>query len=456
MTAAEATAPKGARVAKATPVDRKFYEDKIQEIDDEIKGLKTKVQSLNKTISSQTTGKEEFYTQRDAIKAELDVAQRKIDECEKKRNQIGDQIKKLLDTEKESRTEVQKMQKSIGFQSEEQIDREIAEIEYQMHTESLTLKREKELMTKVSQLKQVKPQLNKLSKMKDGQPGASSVQTVGSLKAQQAEIQKELAAARAEKQKHSAAFGKILEARKKAMGGVSQYVDEREKLQKEIGAKIAEIKALKDERSQKIAAFNAYLSSQREVRAEREKIEKVAKDAEREMKKKQSDLQKDSLIPFKAELDLIDNMIRYCEKLQPTAATEEAAPRAPVTALEGTDVLVSKKERDAVYFVAPTSVKKNQNAKKESSTEKPITHSIETLGLFAEVKVTPPTSVKDVPATVEQLKAKIEEFKGKQTQEIEDRKTRRAEREAAFQAAAEAFEKASAEAKKLLGTADDF
>ncbi len=452
------TAPvtKGFRGPRVAAVDRKFYEDKIQEIDDEIKTLKNKVQTLNKTITAQTTGKEEFFTQRDAIKADIDVAQRVINECDKKRAQIQEQIKKLMDSEKESRTEVQKMQKSIGYQTEEQIDKEIAEIEYQMHTESLTLKREKELMMKVSQLKQVKPQLNKLSKMKEGQAGTTSAQTVGSLKAQLADIQKDFSAARAEKQKHSAALGKILDARKKSMGGVSQYVDEREKLSKEIQSKFAAIKALKDERTEKIQAFNAYLATQREVRAEREKVEKLAKDAEREMKKKQSDLEKDSLIPFKAELDLIDNIVLYCEKIQPGTVTEEAATRAPVTALEGTDVLLSKKDREAVYFMAPTSVKKAQNAKKETSAEKPITHSLETLSLFAEVKVTPPTSGKDIPATLEQLKAKTQEFLAKQAKEVEDRMTRRAEREAAFKEAVEAFEKAAASAKEVLGSADDF
>ena len=449
MTAAAAAAPKQVRTQRVPAVDRKYYEEKIQTIDDEVKALMAKSQALTKTINEKSTGKEEYQASRDAIRTKLDAAQKILDECDKKRNSIQEQIKKIQQTEKDNRTEVTKMQKNIGFQSEEQIDREIAEIEYQMHTESLTLKREKELMSKIAQLKQVKPQLNKLTKMKDGMGSSTGTETVGSLKVQLAEIQKQSAAAKEEKSKHNAALKKLTEARNQSMSGVSHHFEEREKLSKQIGAKIAEIKALKEERSQKIKAFNAYMDSQKEVRAEREKAEKAVKEAERDMKKKQSDLDNDSVMPFQQELDLIENMIKYCSKLLPTTESEAPVTKAPVTAIEGTSVLVSKKDREEFYFVAPTAKK---SAKKESSSsaDKPYTHSLETLALFAEVKVSPPTAAKDVEATLKQLEAKTTEFKDKQVKEIASRKEKRSEREAALQKAVAAYEKAAEEAKKFV------
>ena len=450
MTVAASTAPKQTRVQKVASVDRKYYEEKIQAIDDEIKALKTKTQTLTNTINEKSTGKEEFMSAKDTIKAKLDVAQKRYDECEKKRNQIQEQIKKIQQADKDNRTEVVKMQKNIGFQSEEQIDREIAEIEYQMHTESLTLKREKELMTKIAHLKQMKPQLNKISKMKDSLTNPAGTETVGSLKVQLAEVQKDMSAAREEKQKESAALGKLLDARKKSMGGVTQFFDERDKLNEQIKKKLTEIKALKDERSEKIKAFNAYIATQKEARAEREKVEKAAKDAEREMKKRQADLDNDSILPFQDKLDLIENMIKYCTKLQPSTGTETAATKAPVTAIEGTSVLVSKKDREEFYFVAPTLVKKSNNGKKEStSTDKPITHSLETLSLFADVKVTPPTAIKDIEATLKQLEAKTTEFKNMQVKEVATRAEKRTERETALAKAIESYEKAAAEAMKI-------
>jgi uncharacterized coiled-coil DUF342 family protein len=437
MTAAAAAAPKQTRVQRIPPVDRKFYEEKIQAIDDEVKGLMTKSQALTKTINEKSTGKEEYQTARDAIRT--------------KRNSIQEQIKQIQQADKDNRTEVTKMQKNIGFQSEEQIDREIADIEYQMHTESLTLKREKELMSKIAQLKQVKPQLNKLSKMKDGMGSSTGMETVGSLKVQLAEIQKQSAAAKEEKSKHNGALKKLTEARTQSMSGVSHHFEEREKLSKQIGAKIAEIKALKEERSQKIKAFNAYMDSQKEVRAEREKADKAVKDAERDMKKKQSDLDNDNVMPFQQELDLIENMIKFCSKLLPTtdASTEAPSTKAPVTAIEGTNVLVSKKDREEFYFVAPTG-KKAPKKESSSSADKPYTHSLETLGLFADVKVSPPTAPKDVESTLKQLEAKTGEFKDKQVKEIATRKEKRSEREAALHKAVAAYEKAAEEAKKFV------
>jgi uncharacterized coiled-coil DUF342 family protein len=451
MTAAVSAAPRPARVQKVAPVDRKFYEQKIDELDSEIKELKKKTEALSKEISSKSEGKDNFIAQKEVIKSSLDAAQNKLNELEKKRNNIQEQIKKIQQADKDSRTEMQKMQKDIGFQSEEQIDRQIADIEYQMHTESLTLKREKELILKLSQLKQVKPQLNKLLKMKDSQTSGTTGETVGSLKIQLAEIQKQLAVAKDERQKHAAAMSKLLESRKKSMSGVSHIFDEREKLQNEIKKKVAAIKALKEERSEKIKAFNEYIASQKEARAERDKAEKAAKDAEREVRRRETDLEKDKLTPFQQELDLIENMVMYCQKLQPVSAPTGPATKAPVAALEGTDVLVSKKEREEVFFVAPT---KKSGSKKESSSgnvssDKPLTHSLETLGLFAEIKVTPPTSIKDIPSVIENLNKKTEEFKVKQVKETEERKTKRAEREAALQEAVAVYEKAAAEAKKF-------
>lgn len=447
MTAAVSVAPKPSRVQRVAPVDRKYYEQEIDKLDSEIKEIRKRTEVINKEISAKSEGKGDFLSQKDSVKALLDAAQNKWNELEKKRGVVLEQIKKIQQADKDSRTEVQKMQKDIGFQSEEQIDKQIAEIEYQMHTESLTLKREKELMTKIGQLKQVKPQLNKLMKMKDSQVGGTG-ETVGSLKVQLAEIQKEISAAREEKQKQSAAYGKLMDARKKAMSGVSHIVEEREKLNNEVKAKLSAIKALKDERNEKFKAFNEYIANQKEARAEREKAEKSMKDAEREMKKREADLEKDKLMPFQQELDLIENMVKYCVKLQPVVSAGPVEAKAPVTEIEGTAVLVSKKDRQEVFFSAPT-VKKSAVKKESTSLEKPITHSLETLGLFASVKVTPPTSVKDVESVLSQLTKKTEEFKSKQIKEIEERKAKRTEREAALKEAVAAFETAAAEAKKF-------
>lgn len=457
MSAAVA-APKQARVQKVAPVDRKYYEQNIDEIEAEIKEIKKKTEALNKQIAAKSEGKEDFVSQRDAAKAIVDAAQTKLNEYEKKRNNIQEQMKKIQQTDKDNRTEMQKMQKDIGFQSEEQIDKQIADIEYQLHTESLTLKREKELILKISQLKQVKPQLNKLTKMRDSAVSGSTGLSVGALKVQLAEVQKEISVARDEKQKASAALGKILEARKKSMSGMSHVFDEREKLNEEIKKKIGAIKDLKDERSDKIKAFNAYMANQKEARAEREKAEKAAKDAERDVRKREQDLAMDKLTPFQQELDLIENMIKYCEKLQPVSATAEAATKAPVAAIEGTDVLVSKKDREEVFMFAPVSGgKKAKAGNNATSAEKPITHSLETLGLFSSIKVAPPTNAKDVPSVIENLNKKTAEFKTKQVKEVEERSSKRAERETALKEAVAVLEKAAAEAKKFAPkTEEDF
>ena len=97
---------KTARAPRIPPVDRKYYEDKIGAIDADVKAIKDKVQALTKTIASKSTGKDDYYAQKEAVKALVDAAQKKIDELEKKKTEVSEKIKKLIASSKDAESEL--------------------------------------------------------------------------------------------------------------------------------------------------------------------------------------------------------------------------------------------------------------------------------------------------------------------------------------------------------------
>merc|ERR1719162_1262445 len=57
------------------------------------------------------------------------------------------------------------MKKSIGFTSEQDIDKRIADIEFQLCTTSMPLKDEKKLLVEIQQLKKNRPKVSQVAHM---------------------------------------------------------------------------------------------------------------------------------------------------------------------------------------------------------------------------------------------------------------------------------------------------
>jgi len=249
-------------------------------------------------------------------------------------------------------------------------------------------------------------------------------------------IKSNLDEARAEKKKVAEAYGKLMDERKTAMAGMGDIFEQRDALNKQIKEKVTEIKALRDERREKADAWNAYITEQKERRAAKERDEREAREKEEEKKRLEDEIEKDKEMPFIAEIELVENSINYCEQLLAAGKGQEeekqeakAAPKA----LDGTSVLVAKKDRDVEFFYAPTAKKKGKKAKSAvAKADAPYTHSLDTLSLFADMKIDAPRCLADVPKTLESLKTKHVDYKKKQETEWASRKKKREAREKAL------------------------
>ncbi|EEQ97992.1 Nuclear segregation protein BFR1, putative [Perkinsus marinus ATCC 50983] len=434
------------------PVDRAYYEKKIDKLSEEIKGLQAKVHDLNEKIHGKSEGKDEFLRKRDLLKQQMDEQQKLVSDLETKRSKTQDGIHNKQTEGRQLRAELSSMQKKLGFSTEDQIDDKIAEIEYRMHTESLDLKKEKELMKQISELKQTKPQLKKFAAMKSAS-GEYDSTNVGPLKANLEDIKTNLNKARDERRKLHEQYSKLMDGRRKAMEGMSDIFEAREKLNKEIRAKYGQIKELRDERSAKISAYTAWVAEQKEKRAAREREEREARLAEEEKKRLEEELEKEKEIPYLAEIELVENTIKYCKTLAPEEKKEEAAAKADVPTIDGTMALVQKKDRVQNYYFAPTAQKKKGKHNKQGASQAAFKHGLDTLQLFSDMKVDAPKNKDDVPKCIEDLNKRLAEYKDLQKVEYENRQKRREAREAAAKAAAEQADETAKQAETTEATA---
>merc|ERR1712113_252069 len=82
----------------------------------------------------------------------------------------------------------------------------------------------------------------------------------------------------------------------------------------------------------------------------------------------------------------------------------------------GTEILLSKENREEEFYFAPTAAKKKSKSKSKGSKEgaaKPIKHNAETFKLFDQLKLSAPITTADIPEKLEALQTKLEYYQEK-------------------------------------------
>lgn len=425
-------------IVKVPQPDRTELDAKNEKTQASINTLQEKLKAINDQINAKSTGKEEHFKARDEIRAKLDEYQGKIDELEKKRTSLMGGIKAKQDESRSKRQELNDMKRKLGFDTEEEIEKKIREIEVEMMTGSMTLKKEKELMQKMTELRKSKPMVSKFQAMESNMGPSGEV---GSMKDNITDLQKQLQELREAKKLQSQAYSKLMEARQKVMGDVPGLFEEREKINASIREKITERNAERDEFRKLEREFNAYLSQVRELRGKRAKLEREARSAEWESKRKEEkEAEGPPPLPFAEDLQYLENITKYLQSHMPKEAekVEEKKAAVPTDGIGGHMVLMNKADRDEEFFYAPTKKKQLKQKGAGGKKAKPIVHSMEALSFFDKYKLPTPADSAAVPATLEAVEAKVKEFKAKQEKKIEDDKKKAEKKEEAGEAAEEA------------------
>merc|ERR1719387_2559325 len=219
--------------------------------------------------------------------------------------------------------QLSKMKGSLGFKSEAEIDKRIADIEFNMWTTSISLKEEKKLLDEIKELKRSKPKVSKLkgmeAEMEGKKPGANTESLREEIQKQSGDIKE----AKEQKRLISAEYAKLNEERQKQMSDMPELFEERQKLQTSIQEKINKRNELRDEFREKEKAYNAYMNEIRKIRAEKAAESRIERQAEMDERRKQRQVEQLDEQPHVAEITLLEQTIAWCKSVLPKEEKKE-------------------------------------------------------------------------------------------------------------------------------------
>jgi hypothetical protein len=415
--AAKADAGKADLGEKPQKPDEAAFQKRLDAVKEKIDKLKASQDKLSTEINGKNTGKEAYEAERQTLYDELATVK-----SEKEDKMTA--LKALKDSEHERRREERDTKKQMGalektLSSEEDIDKNIQAIEHKMATTTMSLKEEKELMNQIKKLKAGRPEVQRKVKeyeLMKAKCESSVAPSALSVKEQIDALQKEFSE---KADKHNEIYTKIKslkEKRSAEMGDVNGLIDKKQKLRQEIVQLQEERTTIYNEKKEQMKVYNEYDKKLRLARKKEMEARWAAEEAERLAKEAAWELEKPN--PYLNETTLLEQTIDYCRQLMGEGAekveVEKCDPSQWKAPVEGATVMLSKKDRDAEFFFAPTKGKKGLKGKKTDGTENhkssKIKHTADTFKIFQDLKLPAPMTTGDVPPLLEKLLESQKEY----------------------------------------------
>ena len=331
-------------------------------------------------------------------------------------------------------TAEQKTKRSqVSFKNTEEIDREIQRQEKVAESSSATLVDQKKAIAEISTLRKQKKAFGGFDEAQRG---------IDKVKAEIAELRKQMdnPEAKALSQRYDEADKELKSVRAQqdeAYKSINALRDERSAAYAEQQEKWASLRTIRDEYHKARMTYRDYEQEQYKQRQEKQRAERDAYNREKRRKIADKKLEEASEPAFMDEIMTAEGLIRYFDPSATEASRTLRGPSGfaaePLRSVDSNSEIkgmrVAKKE-DRVeenYFMG-TGGKKGKKGKKGSSTGSPapgtptegkFNLSMGIIEELAKVNVEPPMSQAGVPAVVEKLKEKREQWK-----KVQDKKTK--------------------------------
>lgn len=231
----------------------------------------------------------------------------------------------------------------------------------------------------------------------------------------------------------------------------NKLYDERTRIKKALDDAYNTLRSSRDEHRKANDEYYTAVREAREKRKENERLEKIRLEAEKHEENARQELELASLPAFEHEIILCDTLAAFLQTFvsknagAADAAADAATNNNSSNAPEG--FVLKKKDDDEVYFMGGKNKKKGgAKAPKEKKSSDALKLPLSTMDDFFEVKVTVPTKVSEIPATLEKLKERKAHYKAEQPKATEANKKKAEEKIAAMAAARKAEEQAKLEA----------
>jgi uncharacterized coiled-coil DUF342 family protein len=395
--------------------DKAGYEEKLNTINDQFKKLQDDRKMVQEKIeAAMTSGKgTEMGKARDAMAT---LRQKKGDLINEKKA-IRDQLD-LLKTQADKLVKDKKDAKStVRFNSAEEIDAEIAKLQRQQETTSMSLNEEKKLIKEMDALKASKEKIKdvklKETDLEDVKKKRSAIND--SIKAKD----KEIDAVTKEQDELGAKIKAMSEKETDKKSVLDALFKEREQLKKDITAILKEKDALRDEFREKTDAWWNY---QRAIKAQKKmqyEEEKAKREEERQAYLKKLEEEEAKKIPYEEEQALCDYLADFLERTYITGekgsnSTKVAAKKEEIVAVKEDPFAGFKavaKDTDEEYFGKGKGKKKRQRAPKKADSSGPFILNVDSFEQFGLIGLYPPTNLEMVPQSVKELRERKEWYK---------------------------------------------
>jgi hypothetical protein len=221
----------------------------------------------------------------------------------------------------------------------------------------------------------------------------------------------------------------------------NKLYDERSRLKGLLDTEFDQLRALRDGHRKANDEYYAAVRQHREAKREQDRLLKIQQEQEKRQEQLKQELELASLPAYENEINLCENLSHFLQGFvnqeDSTTTKSEASTPAPATPANGSprqveslpEGMVLAKKSDEDYFVGATGGKKGrkggkkQNTKKENTTDA-LKLPLATVEGFFEIKVTVPTKISEIPATLDKLKERKQYYVDEQPKQTQANKTK--------------------------------
>jgi uncharacterized coiled-coil DUF342 family protein len=314
-----------------------------------------------------------------------------------------DAARDLFDSRK---TAEKSMKSEVKYGSIEEVDNQIRQLERMQMTSSLSLQEEKKIIADIKKLQQSKGAFANLASVRQSmaneREGREEIEKQYKMKMEQVKaIGDKITSQKGELDKliaESKASTSNIPALRTKQGEIKASIDER----------YTKMKELRKQFKESEDAYYTYVKEERKKQKEQREKEIAERKAREEEAIKKAEAEALSRPPYEEEVALCSFLITYLQKYN----KEEAEVAAPETFTKPDPFMGGARliQRDMDDYCGNGGSLKKKGKKKGGTNAKPkevpIRHDVDSIGLFDEIKVSPPLSVAAVPAALKMLEEK--------------------------------------------------
>ncbi|OBZ86767.1 hypothetical protein A0J61_05181 [Choanephora cucurbitarum] len=378
-------------------------------------------------------------TRREELKAELAEIREKQAELKKTRKAVYEQLDAINDSIRKKVGSIKGFVTKIPYKTTAEVDERIAELERKIEG-GVRIVEEKKMLQEISLLKR-----NRLS-VEDIDEQQNEINRERSI---HDELKKNIDESEAKRlsdryEALDAEFKELNQDQNKQREARNKLYDERNRLKAQLDEEYTKMRQLRDEHRKNNDEYYTFVRQLREYKREQEQLRKLQEEQEKREEAARQELELASLPAFESELALCDNLTVFLEGFlgKQQNQQEEAGDQvnSMANAFEGM-VIKKKTDEDDLFFSGAKSKKNKQQKGLKEKKSDTLKLPLATMEAFFDIKVTVPTKISEVPATIQKLKERKAFYLAEQPKATELNKKKAEEKIAAMKKAEEEEEK---------------